>query len=130
MKIKTTAARHRTNRRQRTTRPIVFAPPLDFYLDGWAVESGWKPRLLRQEIRRSIRNRHHEATLEPDRYKHSPRQPDTYHLAIGSCEITYTIEPDAIVVRGYGWPIDREPLDDMDGGAFFLDNSWFDARKR
>ena len=36
----------------------------------------------------------------------------------------YTVEPFEIVIRGYGYEIDHEPLDDFDGGGFYADNAW------
>ena len=28
------------------------------------------------------------------------------------------------MIRGYGWEIDREPIDDYDGGGFYAEALW------
>ena len=48
------------------------------------------------------------------------RQPDVWELDFGKARIIYTVEPHAIVIRGYLW----EPLDDYDGGGYFHDSAW------
>ena len=33
------------------------------------------------------------------------------------------LEPSEVMIRGYGWKIDHEPLDDYDGGGFYAEAS-------
>ena len=51
-------------------------------------------------------------------------QPDIFMLSFGSVDVFYTVEPVEVMIRGYGWQIDHEPLDDYDGGGFYAEASW------
>jgi hypothetical protein len=89
--------------------PIVYHDALEQAYDGWAAEIGEKPLRLRQLTERAIRTRHDEAQI-----RHG-----ICELQLNSCVVYFSIEADAVLVRGYGWDIPREPLDDLDGGGFW-----------
>ena len=115
---------------QRTTRchvqskPINYHPALIDAFDGWLSGSGWEPHSLGFAGEQAIRNRHHEATIEHEANKARGNQPDIFTLSLGSVDVYYTVHPAEVVIRGYGWKIDYEPLGDFDGGGFYADASW------
>lgn len=106
-----------------TRLPITIHYMLDSQYDCWAKDCKQSPQQLRQMSEEAIRTRHHEAKIE-DGHEADGRQPDILTLQLGTIEMFYTIETHAVVIRGYGWELDREPLDDFDGGGFFCDNHW------
>ena len=102
------------------SRPISYHPGVSDSFDGWAAGCGFHPETLRRATEFEIRNRHHEAIPEDARYKHRPDSADIYRLSLGTVDVYYSIEPSEVVVRGYGWEIPREPLDDHDGGGYYV----------
>lgn len=107
-----------------TNKPMTYYPALDQAFDDWAAACGWDPQSLRQASEQAIRGRHHEATIEHEAHKARGIQPDIFSLSLGSVNVYYTVEPTEIVIRGYGYEIDHEPLDYRDGGGFYADNAW------
>ena len=105
-------------------KPITCHPALHESLDAWASACGWDPQSLRQANEQTIRARHHEATIEHESDKRHGNQPDILTLSLGSVQVFYTVELLEVVIRGYGWQIHRDPLDDFDGGGFYADASW------
>ena len=61
-----------------------------------------------------IRTRQHEATIEHESDRAGGRQPNTYTLPLGSARMYYTVERQEIVIRGYGWAVVGEAIDDFD----------------
>lgn len=104
--------------------PITYHPCLEESFDDWASACGWDARSLRQATERAIRTCHHEAAVDNRPYKTSANQPDVFNLSLGSVQVFYTVEPLGVMIRGYGWEIDREPLDDFDGGGYYAEVSW------
>lgn len=107
------------NHRDLAHLPITFYPALDEHYDLWAAEIGTPPLLLRQLTVAAIRTRHHEARFAHGRVPPVVRPCDVYELPLDTCSVYFSVESSAIVVRGYGWNIPREPLDDFDGGGFY-----------
>lgn len=96
---------------------------IDYYpgaidLVAWRVKSrGHSLSRIRAEVELAIRNRPHAAVL------HEARTPSFayYRLSLSHEEVYFSVEPAKITVRGFGWKITGEPLDDWDGGGFFHD---------
>ena len=86
--------------------------------------TGWSPQRLREATEEAITTRHHEAFFEHESDKARGNRPDVFSLRIDSVQVFYTVQQDIVMVRGYGWKLNREPLDDMDGGGFYCDNDW------
>ena len=107
-----------------TNKPITYHPAFDQEFEGWAAACRWDPQSLRQASQQAIRGRHHEATIEQESHKARGIQPDVFSLSLGSVNVYYTVEAIEIVIRGYGYEIDHEPLDYGDGGGFYADNAW------
>jgi hypothetical protein len=105
--------------------PISYHLALDEAFDDWAVACGWEPQPLRHASEQAIRSRHHDAVISHECYKARGNHPDVFTLSLGSVEVIYTVEPREVVIRGYGWEIDHEPLDDYDGGGFYSEASWY-----
>lgn len=114
----------RTTRRYFTDKPINYYPRLNDAFDGWAADCGWDSQSLRNASERAICFRHHEAIIAHEFHKARGNQPDICTLSLGSVDVIYTVEPLEVVIRGYGWEIDREPLDHGDGGGFYAEVSW------
>ena len=105
-------------------KPVSYHRALDQTYDAWASECGRDPKSLRDATEQAICTRHHEAIIDDECHKARRNQPDIFTLSLGSLQVFYTVEPCEILVRGYGWDIDREPLDDFDGGGFYAEASW------
>lgn len=89
----------------------------------WATTIGVTPARLKRATEALIRNSHHAAVLQS---KAIGRQPEIYLLGLGSLQVIYTVESDAVVVRGYSanWP-DWQTTEDMEGG-YNTDARWSD----
>lgn len=124
MKLDEATKEQRTQRRHFPGKPISYHPALTDAFDEWLSDCGWKPQSLRRASERAIRNRHHEATIKHEANKARGNQPDIFTLSLGSVDVYYTVHPAEVVIRGYGWKIDYEPLGDFDGGGFYADASW------
>src|SRR6478752_648535 len=101
--------------------PIIFHSGLHRSFRGWAVECSYEPWELRRISKHAIRTRHQLAALL---HRAHGRQPDVFSLDLGNARVIYTIEDRAVVIRGYTWDLDREPLDDFDGGGHFTEFAW------
>lgn len=101
--------------------PVVSHVALRGTYKGWAESCGYKPRALWRATRRAVLTRHAEAVIW-----NSERvgEPPVFQLSLGRASVFYTIESHGIVIRGYGWEIDGEPLDDFDGGGYFVEHDW------
>ncbi len=105
--------------------------PVEYYfgledLQNWANRCDCSREELINATEQSLRFRRHEAVVEP-RNRRDQYQPDVFTLLLGvgnGVAVFYTIESHAVVVRGFGWEIVGAPLDDHDGGFFYLDNKW------
>lgn len=103
---------------------IAFHTNVDDVLRDCARLLGWRTERLREATKTAIRSRHHEAILARESHRANGRQPDIYQLSIGTGYVYYTVEPQMVVVCGYGWDIPGEPLDDLDGGGFVTEYAW------
>jgi hypothetical protein len=111
--------------RQHTpTKPIRFHPCLNDAFDAWASACGYDPDALKRASEHAVCTRHHEAVIERESDTRRKNQPAVFRLSLGAIRVYYTVERLAVVIRGYGWEIDGEPLDDFDGGGFYADASW------
>ena len=106
------------------SKPITYHWILADSFDAWAAECGWESNRLRRASEKAIRSRHHEARIEHEAHRARGRQPDIWTLSLGLVNVIYTIEPEATVIRGYKWELDREPLDDFDGGGCYTEFTW------
>jgi len=97
--------------------PITFHYAVEQLFEAYAEGVGLKPDRLRQTTLKAIRTHHREAIIEHPCQRGDELGPDCYTLRRESFSIYFSIEPHAVVVRGYGWEIDGEPLDDFDGGG-------------
>lgn len=105
--------------------PIQYCFSLDD-LEGWAESCRCSRDELVNATELGLRFRRHNAFVAP-RNRRSQYQPDVFTLSLGvgqSATVFYTIESHAIVVRGFGWEIVGEPLDDSDGGSYHCDYEW------
>ena len=107
-----------------TGKPISYHPILHREFGDWASECGWDPQSLRLASEQAIRSRHHEAIIEHEANKARGNQPDIFTLSLASVDVYYTMEPVEVMIRGYGWEIDHEPLGNLDGGGFYAEASW------
>jgi hypothetical protein len=112
-----------TTRRHFTDKPINYHLAVEEDFDDWADACGLDPQSLRQAGEEAIRSRHHEASPH-EAYRACGNQPSVFVLSFGAVEVFYTVEPLEVVIRGYGWEIEGEPVDDRDGGFFYVDASW------
>lgn len=104
--------------------PITYHSVLEESFGDWARTMGLMPALLRKVSELAIRRSHHEAFIEDESREARGRQPDIFTLWIDPFKLYYTIEPHAVVIRGYGWDIKGEPLDDFDGGGLYCEYEW------
>jgi hypothetical protein len=102
------------------SRTILYHPGVSDSFDGWAKACGIRPDTLRRRTEFGIRNRHHQAVPEDPRYRYRPASCDVFRLGLGKIEVYYSIEQYGVLVRGYGWDITHEPLDERDGGGYFV----------
>jgi hypothetical protein len=102
------------------TRSISYHPGVSDSFDAWAEACRFHPDTLRRTTEFAIRNRHHQAIPEDARYKHRVDCPDIFRLSLGTADVYYSIEQQGVLVRGYGWEIAHEPLDDRDGGGYYV----------
>ena len=82
--------------------------------DAWADACGSDTRSLKDKTEAAIRTRHNEAT------PYHESSPDVVTLWLDSVQVFYSVEHHRVVVRGYGWEIDGEAVDDYDGGGFYV----------
>lgn len=105
--------------------PIVYYTALDREIDIDAEERGWEPSELRKASEMAVRTRHHEAEITHESHKACGRQPDIWELSLGNISVAYTIEPHAVVIRGYVWEFDPESLDEHEeAGRIYWEYEW------
>ena len=114
----------RTNRHYFADKPITYYPVIEEEYDNWAEACGRDPEYLRQATEKAIRTRHHEAIIMFESHKAHGNQPDIFTLSLGSVDVIYTVEPSEVMIRGYCGDVEGEPLDDVSGGAFYVDALW------
>lgn len=84
------------------------------------AKCGWQPAHLRRAAEAAIRERHHRNAEVVEDSHASGRGPAVYRLDLGSVGVFYTVESKGVVVRGYGYEVCGETLDDFHGGGFYL----------
>lgn len=105
--------------------PIRYHHDVKRCFSEFAYQMHVTPRRFWELTELAIRTRPSEAYIahESDRARGS--QPDIFTLGLSEkVSVMYTIEEDGVVVWGYGLELDREPLDDADGGFCFHEASW------
>ena len=103
--------------------PVRYHANLESDFESWAASCGMTPRRLRSATKRAIQTRRHEAYIEGDWHRAQGRRPNVYTLPLDSIEVYYTIEHEAVIIRGYGWDVPGDP-DESDGGGYYCDFEW------
>lgn len=113
-----------TTTNQLSTLPITYYIALDHalgcWLEEWELDGTW----LRTATETAIRTRHHDAVIEEHhKAHHDPVAhrdlPDIFTICLGPVVAYYSIEPTAIMVRGYGRDLPDDADIHADGGACF-----------
>jgi len=102
--------------------PITYYCAVSEGFEIYADECGVSPAALRRMTVLGILNRHVDAERKPEY-----RNVALFCLALGGPKqavVYYSVDAQMITVRGYGWEIGREPLDDRDGGCCYLEPAW------
>lgn len=102
-------------------KPVIYDPGVEIHINYWAAECGCALAELRQLSEQAIRTSHDQATLHDQA---RGRQPAIWELDFGKGRVVYTVEPRAVVIRGYHYDVPGEPLDECDGGGYFCDYEW------
>jgi hypothetical protein len=68
-----------------------------------------------------IRTCHQAALFD---FKAIGKHPDVYELGLGSLRVYYTVEPHAIVVRGYSPNLPDHQLDEIFAGGIYTECDW------
>ncbi len=97
---------------------IRYHPALDSDFECWAESCGREPAELRRMTETAVCTHHHAAVIEECHKAHHGR-PDTFTLLFEGLTIFYSLQEGCIFIRGYGYEIDGEPMDDFDGGGFY-----------
>lgn len=84
-----------------------------------AEETGQHPGHLLHAVEEGVRTRHSEARIAHPADKGNDLRPDVYTLELETVKVFFSYEAAEILIRGLGWDIDREPLNDFDGGGFY-----------
>jgi hypothetical protein len=116
----TTMARHKCIPAHKA---ITFHEVLEDLFDGWASACGWEPDALRLATTSAIRRRHRDAIIEHEANRARGRQPDVWTLDLGGVRVIYTVEPKAVMVRGYTWDVTETSAPD-DGGGHYTECDW------
>lgn len=103
------------------TLPVTYFPGLETDIECWAEEIGWHTDTLRQAAESVVRNSHHAATIT---CKAIGSAPEVYQLGIESLLVFYTVEPLAIVVRGFALNLPDYQTPDNLAGRYFCDSDW------
>lgn len=109
---------------QLSTLPITYHDCLDDALECWLEEWDLDGSWLRTATETAIRTRHHDAVIEEwhrarrDPYAHRD-YPDVFTICLGPVVAYYSIEPTAIMVRGYGRDLPDDADLGFDGGGVF-----------
>lgn len=119
--IQATQRQTNATRYGRGQKPIVYHIALGRSFDGWAEGCGMQADELRTASEQAILTRHHEAEITHESHRARGKQPDIWELSLGNVNVVYSIEPHAVVIRGYCW--EPDPATD-DGGGFYHDLDW------
>jgi hypothetical protein len=101
--------------------PIRYHCSLLADFGGWALACKSKPRTLLATTERAIRTRGARGVIESPREGLRPAVLTLPLYLRHSLNVYFTRESWCVLIRGYSWKVDREPLDDMDGGGFYSD---------
>lgn len=114
---------YRWRRRPRGLKlPITYYPGmLQYDIGFWAGRVGWSPSRLQRATESVIRKCHHAAVLE-SRAVHL--RPEVYELGIGPLIVMYTVEPEAVVVRGYAPNLPRHDVEEEISGGYSGEVTW------
>jgi hypothetical protein len=100
---------------------VMYYPGLEDELPGIAEEIGFSADRLRRLSEMALRTRRHEAYIEHKSNMPFGRRPAVFTINLGRAWMYFTVEREVVLIRGYGWDIDHEPLHDGDGGGFYCD---------
>lgn len=102
---------------------VALHPALDIEIIAQELELD--PAELRRLTIEAIQNRHEEGFISHPCYiahtdSFGRTYPTIYDLKMGAFLLHFSYESEGIMVRGFTWSIDREPLDDRDGGWIYV----------
>ena len=106
---------------------VIYDYKLATKLEHWARFCSFKPDSLRKASKKAVRTNHHKAFFIHESHEAHGNQPNIYTQTLRkrpSVYIHYTIEPHAIVIRGYAWRIVDEQLGAFIGGAIYGELHW------
>jgi hypothetical protein len=102
--------------------PITYYPAVKkVYRDGIST-LGWEPQCLWQASEQAIRSRHAEAFIADCTHEARGRRPAIYSLQLEGLTLHYTVEAEAIVIRGYSWEVTDEW--EYEGGVY-TEYEWY-----
>lgn len=102
--------------------PITYYPAVrKDYRDGIPA-LGWEPMLLWEASEAAIRSRHAEAFIADRTHAARGRQPAIYSLELERLTLRYTVEPQAVVIRGYSWKVAGE---EQGEGGVYTEYEWY-----
>lgn len=109
--------------------PITYHVHLDEHFSDWARDCGMEPIRLREASEMAIRERHNTEGAVGEVDRATEYQPDIFNLNLSSqVQVFYTIEERGVVIRGYAWELQREPLNELDGGSYYCEPNWYPDR--
>ena len=122
-------ANARSNEQQTDLKDIDYHHGFDGNFNWWAESCKWTPSYdLHRATTSAVRTRHHLAQILPKPDDASERYPDVIRLPLGDANgvhVIYTVESEAIVIRGYKWTEPGEPGEkDCEYGGFFGEIDW------
>lgn len=106
--------------------PVVYHSALDNDFDEWARMCGWTPADLRRASEDALRIRRRDGYIECPSDPGDGAHPPVLTLDLLGGQIVrvyFSLEQQAIVIRGYGW--DPSPCDSGFWGGFFTDDGGF-----
>jgi hypothetical protein len=113
-----------TRRSSPLTLRVIYHHGLTDEIHDWSAMVGWSTALLRLKTEAAIRDCHHAALIQS---RAVGRHPDVYGLGLGPLIVCYTVEPEAVVVRGYAPNLPVDQVEEEIAGHYFCEFSWFDA---
>lgn len=105
---------------------ITYHASLDESYECWARQCGRPAAELRAATEHAVLSRHGSARIEHPADAATALRPALYTLDLNGTPIVrvhYTVESQAVVIRGYSWDV-QNPVDDLDGGIVYCDNDW------
>jgi hypothetical protein len=97
----------------------IYHPGVE--INYWAGFYGSSPCQLRRDTESMIRTCHQAALFD---FKATGKHPDVYELGLSSLRVYYTVEPHAIVVRGYSPNLADHQLEETFAGGIYADFDW------